>query len=135
MLKQFFTKIASILIALLVLVSTFSFTVDKHYCGDFLVDISFTGEAEGCGMNMDSTATAKKKNCCKYEVQKFEGQDELQTSKVENITFENQQFLTAFLISLNELRIEDNSEVNFYKNFTPPDSPKDFQVLFQSFLI
>jgi hypothetical protein len=133
--KQFFTKIASFSLALLVLFSTFSFTVDKHYCGDFLVDISFTGETEGCGMKMDQPSSTKKKNCCKDEVQKFEGQDELQTSKVENITFENQQFLTALLISYKDLFIKNESVKNFYKDFSPPDIPKDYQIQHQTFLI
>lgn len=133
--KQFLTKIASFTLALLVLLSTFSFTVDKHYCGDFLVDISFTGETEGCGMKMNQPSATKMKNCCKDEVQKFEGQDELQNNKVENITFENQQFLTTFFISYKDLFTENKSDKDFYKDFSPPDIHKDYQVLHQTFLI
>jgi hypothetical protein len=133
--KQFFTKIASFSLAFIVLFSTFSFTVDKHYCGGFLVDISFTGETEGCGMKMDKASATKMKNCCKDEVQKFEGQDELQTNKVQNFTFENQQFLSAFVVSYKDLFVENKSENNFYKDFSPPDIPKDYQILHQTFLI
>lgn len=133
--KQFFTKISSIALAFLVLFSTFSFTVDKHYCGDFLVDVSFIGETEGCAMNMDAVAFTKKKNCCKDEVQKFEGQDELQINKIENFTFEKVQFLTAYFISYKELFLETESKNNFYKDFSPPDIRIDYQVLYQTFLI
>lgn len=133
--KQFLNKIASFALALLVLLSTFSFTVDKHYCGDFLVDVSFTGETEGCGMKMDKTSATKMKKCCKDEVQEIEGQDELQTNKVDNITFENQQFLAVFLTSYNDLFIENESNATFYKDFSPPDISKDYQILHQSFLI
>ena len=42
--KEFLVKISSFLLAFLVLISTFSFTVDSHYCGDFLIEVSFTGE-------------------------------------------------------------------------------------------
>lgn len=133
--KQLLTKIASFSLALLVLLSTFSFTVDKHYCGDFLVDVSFIGETEGCGMKMDQPSATKKKDCCKDEVQKFEGQDELQTSKVENITFENKQFIVSFLVSYQDLFKEIESCNKFYKDFSPPDIPKDYQVLYQNFLI
>ncbi len=132
--KQIFIKIASLTLAFLVLFSTFSFTVDKHYCGDFLIDISFTGETEGCGMKMDTTAI-KKNNCCKDEVQEFEGQDELQINKVKNITFENQLFVAAFSASYNDLFIENSSRNNFYKDFSPPDICIDYQTLYQSFLI
>jgi hypothetical protein len=133
--KHFFIKISSIALAFLVLFSTFSFTVDKHYCGDFLVDVSFIGETEGCAMNMDTVAFTKKKNCCKDEVQKFEGQDELQTNKIESITFENEQFLTAYFISYKKLFLETKSKNNFYKDFSPPNIRLDYQVLYQTFLI
>jgi hypothetical protein len=133
--KQFFIKISSIILAFLVLFSTFSFTVEKHYCGDFLVDVSFTGEAEGCAMNMDLVASSKKKNCCKDEVHKIEGQDKLQSNKMEKISFEKEQFLTAFVISYKDLFVEVESENNFYKDFSPPDITLDYQVLYQAFLI
>tara|TARA_R110002033_G_scaffold155892_1_gene192145 strand:+ start:131 stop:289 length:159 start_codon:yes stop_codon:yes gene_type:complete len=41
-----FYKIASFLMALLVLFSTFSFTVDKHFCGNTLVDTAVFGKGE-----------------------------------------------------------------------------------------
>ena len=73
--KKSFSKIASFLLALLVLFSTFSFTVEKHFCGEFLMDVSFIGHADDCGMDMENVS-AKKKNCCKDEVHHIEGQDE-----------------------------------------------------------
>jgi len=131
--NKLFLKIISFTLAFLVLFSTFSFTVDAHYCGDFLVDISFTGDTESCGMDMEKVS--KKKNCCKDEVHQIEGQDELQTNKIENITFENQQFLTAFLISYKDLFLEINTENSAYKDFSPPDISFDYQISYQSFLI
>lgn len=133
--KQPFTKISSLTLAFLVLFSTFSFTVEKHYCGDFLVDVSFVGKADGCGMKMDEVLPIKKKNCCKDEVHKVEGQDKLQLNKIEKITFEKEQFLTAFIVSYRDLFIIDKSNNNFYKDFSPPDIPLDYQVLYQTFLI
>ncbi|MFY9243206.1 MAG: hypothetical protein WAO74_09280 [Polaribacter sp.] len=133
--KQFLTKISSLSLAFLVLLSTFSFTVDKHFCGDFLVDVSITGKSDNCGMKMDKVSSTKKKNCCKDEVQKIEGQDELQINKVENITFENQQFLISFINSYQILFINFDEELDFYKDFSPPDIPLDYQVQYQSFLI
>jgi hypothetical protein len=133
--RHFFTKITSFTLAFLVLFSTLSFTVAEQYCGDFLVDVSFTGETEGCALKMDNTSVAKKKKCCKDEVHKFKGQDELQTRKVENITFESEQFLNAFVISFKGLWIENNTNNNFYKDFSPPDNPINHQILYQSFLL
>lgn len=131
--KNFFTKISAILLAILVLFSTLSFTVEKHYCGDFLVDVSFTGKTEGCGM--ETNAPIQKKNCCKDEVQKIEGQDKLQFHKIEKISFEKQQFLTAFVISYADLFVNNESVNNLYKDFSPPDIPLDYQILYQTFLI
>jgi hypothetical protein len=133
--KNLFTKISSFLLAFLVLFSTFSFTVEKHYCGDFLVDISFIGKTEACGMQMETVAPTKKKNCCKDEVHKIEGQDKLQFHKIEKISFEKQQFLTAFVISYADLFVNNESKNNFYKDFSPPDIRLDYQILYQTFLI
>lgn len=131
--KQFLTKISSFTLAFLVLFSTFSFTVDTHYCGDFLVDISFTGDTDVCGMEMEKIA--ENRSCCKDEVHQIEGQDELQINKVENITFENQQFLGAFLISYKDLFVETDATSKVYPNLSPPDISFDYQVSYQSFLI
>lgn len=133
--KQNITKIASFTLALIVLFSTFSFTVEKHYCGDFLVDVSFAGETEGCGMKMDNVSQTKMKSCCKDEVHKIEGQDELQIQKVEKFSFEKQQFLASYIITFQELFIINESKNIFYKDFSPPDLPKDYKVLYQTFLI
>ena len=131
--KQVFSKIASILLALLVLFSTFSFTVEKHYCGDFLMDVSFMGDADVCGMEMQKIAA--KKNCCKDEIHKVEGQDKLQTNKTEKITFVKKQFLTAFVVAYTDLFIIKESDTNFYQDFSPPEVSSDYQVLYQTFLI
>ena len=133
--KQFSLKIVTITLSFLVLFSTFSFTVDTYYCGDFLMDVSILGETDGCGMQMDKQVVAEKKNCCKDEVHKVEGQDELQVQKVEQITFENQQFLTSFVVSYQDLFLINELKTNFYKDFSPPDIPKNYQVLYQPFLI
>lgn len=133
--KNLITKISSFLLAFLVLFSTLSFTVEKHYCGDFLVDVSFTGKTKSCGMQMDAVTPTIKKNCCKNETHKIEGQDKLQINKIEKISFEKEQFLTVFLISYNDLFVNNKSENNFYKDFSPPDIRLDYQILFQTFLI
>jgi hypothetical protein len=133
--RQLITKIISFLLAFLVLFSTFSFTVAKHYCGDLLVDVSFTGLAEGCAKPMDSVTSPKNKNCCKDEVHQIDGQDQLQYNKVEKISFSKQQFIKAFLVSYTDLFIKNESENNFYKEFSPPDIRLEYQILYQTFLI
>ena len=133
--KVIFSKILSIFLALIVLLSTMSFTVDKHYCGEFLVDVSFTGKAEGCGMKMDNVATTKKKNCCKDEVHQIDGQDELQQQLKQEFSFENQQFLVSFVKSYQDLFYNSYRNVKYYKDFSPPDIPIDYQSTYQVYII
>ena len=132
--KQVFSNIASLLLALLVLFSTFSFKVEKHFCGDFLIDISFIGDADDCGMHKEKES-AKKKNCCKDEVHYIEGQDELKQTSVDEFNFSKQQFLFAFYFSHSDLFLENKSNRIYFKDSPPPDIPIDYQVLYQSFLI
>ena len=132
--KQHLSKITSFLLALMVLFSTFSFTVEKHYCGESLMDVSFIGDADTCGMDMEKVST-KKKNCCKDEVHFMEGQDELQQIQIDDLDFSKQQFIVSFYISYTDLFIENESNKTNYKNLYLPDIPIDYQVLYQSFLI
>lgn len=133
--KQNFIKISSFALAFLVLFSTLSFTVEKHYCGDFLMDVSFTGDAVNCGMEMEAKASSKKKNCCKDEIQKIEGQNELQLTSFDKISFEKQQFLVAFIFAYNGFFYENLSEKLVLKDFPPPEVYQNYQVTYQTFLI
>ena len=137
--KIFLFKIASFLLALLVLFSTFSFTVEKHYCGEFLMDVSFTGSADDCGMEMEKPSTEgcpiTKKNCCDDKQLAIEGQDELHQTHFEDVNFSKQQFLISLFISYHDLFIENRSNKINYKDQSPPDIPTNYQVLYQSFLI
>lgn len=131
--KSIFIKISSFTLAFLVLFSTLSFTVEKHYCGDFLMDISFIGAAEKC--EMEAKAALKKKNCCKDESHKVAGQDELQLTSIDKITFEKQQFLTAFFASYQDLFVDISTEKLLQKDFPPPEISFNYQVIYQTFLI
>lgn len=133
--KQRFIKITSFTLSFLVLFSTLSFTVEKHFCGEFLMDVSFTGDAADCGMDMEKVTSAKKKGCCKDEVHQIEGQDELQQFSYSDFDLEKQQFVVAFYHSYQELFVQKITQNSFYKDFSPPDIPIDYQVLYQTFII
>jgi hypothetical protein len=133
--KQLFNKISIFLLAFFVLFSTFSFTLETRYCGDLLVDVSFVGEAESCATSVDLIACAKKNNCCKVEIQKVVGQDQLRFHQIEKLSFSKHQFIIFFLVSKNDLFTKKESENKFYKGFFPPDIPLDYQILYQTFLI
>ncbi|WP_299617362.1 hypothetical protein [uncultured Tenacibaculum sp.] len=137
--KSSITKISSILLALLVLLSTFSFTVKKHYCGEFLVGVSYFGGDQGCGdeageEDCDDPQIIKKKNCCKDEITQVEGQEELKNS-AEKFDLEKQQFLVAFITSYNDLFLEEAEQVNLNEYYSPPNLNLDLQVLYEVYLI
>ena len=82
--------------AFLVLFSTVSFTIEKHFCGDVLVDVSMFVEAEKC--DMEALEILKRKRVVKMKIDVFEGQDELKVSAFEDLDFEQQQLFNALLI-------------------------------------
>lgn len=133
MLKQLLHKTFSISLALIVLFSTVSFTIEKHYCGDVLVDVAVFVEAEKCGM--EAMELAQKKSCCKDEIDVVEGQDELKTASFEDLEFEQQQFLSAFIHSyINGFESLPKQTIP-HKDYSPPNLVADIQVLDQVFII
>ncbi|MEN8766179.1 MAG: hypothetical protein ABF302_00815 [Polaribacter sp.] len=134
--KKLVFKIASISLAFLVLFSTLSFTVEKHYCGDFLVDVAYVGHADGCGMEMDARSKTTKKSCCKDELHKIEGQDELQLSADVALVLKAQpEFISSSSNTCHDLFQEISTREFGFKDFSPPDISLNYQVLYQSFLI
>ncbi|PNQ73879.1 hypothetical protein C1T31_06010 [Hanstruepera neustonica] len=123
--------------ALLVLFSTVSFTVEKHFCGDVLVDISVFSEVQKCGMEMDAAEqpSMTKKSCCKDTTDVIKGQDELTVKTFDDIEFEQQVFLVAFSHTYFDL-FEDLTEREIlHKDYSPPNLVYDIQVRDQVFLI
>lgn len=137
--KQFFTKISSFTLALIVLFSTMSFTVEKHFCGDFLVDVSYFGNADSCATEMqtdcDNTTSIKKKSCCKDELQQIEGQDEIRKSSFEDLDIETKKFVAVFVASYINLFKELHNKVIPYKNYSPPYLAFNFQTLYEVFIL
>jgi len=136
--KQFIHKIASVLMAFVVLFSTMSFTIDMHYCGDTLVDTSIFSKAKSCGMESMETSTCEspelKKECCSEDQISFEGENELQLT-FEDLNFEQQVFVSSFIYSY--INLFEGLEENIIplKDYSPPLVVKDILLLDQVFLI
>ena len=56
--KYFFRHTISLLLALLVLVSTQSYSINSHYCGNILVDKSFVKPAKKCAIPHSATISS-----------------------------------------------------------------------------
>jgi hypothetical protein len=127
--KQFIHQILSSLMALLVLASTVSWTVDKHICMGRVMDISLFSHADDCGMDMDM-----EKSCCDDESFTVQGQDDLKIS-LENFDLDQQIFLVSFVQTYFHLFEIDSEEPSTFSEYNPPPLIRDVQVLDQTFLI
>ncbi|WP_250434786.1 HYC_CC_PP family protein [Hanstruepera flava] len=131
--KAVIHRIFSVGMALLVLFSTVSFTVEKHYCGDVLVDVSVFAEVEKCASEAEEMLA--KMDCCKDTVDVIQGQDELSFKTFNDLDFEQQVFLTSFTYSYLNLFEGLPEQIVPFKNYSPPNLVADIRVLNQVFTI
>lgn len=138
--RQLFYKIGSVLMALVVVFSIMSFTINSHFCGDTLVSTSYFSEAKTCGMEMKQDTNIKKcsiskKNCCKDVIQLIEGLDNLKKSEFDSLSYDQQLFLTTFFYTCINLFEGLHNNVIPFKGYAPPLVVKDIQVLDEVYLI
>ena len=124
-------KSFSVVLALLLMLSTISFTVEKHFCRGALVDVALFTDAKGCGMEMN---TETKNSCCKEEKDIVEGQDELKIS-INDLNLEEQQLLATDLSHYLDLFEGLPEQVIPFKEYSPPKLFYDRQVLHEVFII
>ncbi|WBL26107.1 HYC_CC_PP family protein [Zunongwangia sp. HGR-M22] len=136
--KQFFAKIFASIIAVLVLFSTFSFTVDQHFCGKKLVDSAVFTKAKTCGMEMNSATSAEtsitKKSCCTNKKLEVKGQDTLKQN-FNNLDFQQQLVITGFVYSYLQLFEFSEPDCIPFKDYSPPKLVCDIQLQDQVFRI
>ena len=129
--------------AILVLISTLSFSIGKHYCGDHLVDVAIFAEAEKCGMeaadmgseSSDEDTVLMAESCCKDVVDLYEGQDELSLEKTKELNTDQKVFILSFAYVFSGLNTLDSQHNTPYKYDPLPKSTRYIQVLNQVFLI
>ena len=136
-------QLISMAMAVLVLISTLSVSIGKHYCGDHLVDVAIFAEAEKCGMEVadngleasDEESALMKKSCCTDVVDLLEGQDELSFEKTKELSSHQKVFLFSFTYVFSGLfELEPQQQVPF-EHYAPPNVIEDIQALNQVFLI
>ena len=138
MLKQVLHKLFSVIMALLLLLSTVSFTVDKHFCGDTLVETAIFHKAVGCGMEMTKPSSEGcsiiKKNCCNDEQIVVDGQDELNINS-DTLSFDQQRFVASFLHTyINSFQGLDEN-ITSYRLYKPPLVIRQLYKLDETYII
>jgi hypothetical protein len=128
-------KAFSVALSFLVLFSTLSFTVERHYCGDNLVDTAVFTDVKKCGSMDSENMVYVIKPCCKDIVDVFEGQDELSTTDLEKVDQTLKLTLVAYFFSYNALFESLPKQIIPHKDYSPPNLIKDIQVLDETYLI
>ena len=136
--EKIIKKITASILSFIVLFSSMSFAIDEHICGDQVMDVSYFGDADNCGMDeidMSSNISVfKKNNCCKDQI-----------TLLQSSIFNKEKFINLQHVDAEVLFFKANSylgaykdiaiEIEYYTDFSPPDIAQDFQVLHQVFLI
>ncbi|WP_289060929.1 hypothetical protein [uncultured Zobellia sp.] len=124
--------------ALVLLVSTTSFKVEKHYCMGYLVDVAFFSDAQDCGMAMfldeNIGSTVDKMSCCNSELIAMEGQNDVKPS-FNDFNLDQQMVLVAFVYSYGALFEPVGAKHVPYSHYNPPKIIKNIQLLDAVFLI
>ena len=123
--------------AILLLLSTLSITVEKHFCGDVLIDVAVFSNVEKCGMEglESNQEQVTKKSCCKDTLDVVEGQSQLEFKTFDDLDFNQQLFLTSLIVSYDGLFVSLPKQTTPHHNYSPPNLIADIQMLDQVFLI
>ena len=134
---SFAHKTFSVALSFLVLFSTLSLTIEKHFCGDVLIDVAIFSESEKCSDDIAEIDTAEKinKSCCKDEVDVLEGLNQLTTNSFEDLEDLQKQVLFAYSFSYINLFEGLPNVVIPNRDYSPPILIKDIQVLHETYLI
>lgn len=132
--KKVFQKLGSLVMALLVLFSTVSFTVDKHFCGTYLVDLAVFSEAQDCGMEHPTEGEMAGEDGCSDQKISVKGQKELKIS-FNDLELPQQVFLSTFTYSYVDLFEELPKQLIPFSDYSPPLLVYDIQLRDQTFLI
>ncbi|MDG1379782.1 MAG: hypothetical protein P8P73_07235 [Flavobacteriaceae bacterium] len=137
MIKHLFHKISSVGLAMIVLFSTMSFTIEKHFCGDRLVDVALFSKLNKCNMNSSSVELDNlvEKACCKDEVNTVIGQNELLIHSFDDVNADVQiELFNVTQPNYVNTELKFSSKIGF-DNYLPPNLIINRLIINQSFLI
>ena len=134
-----FRKISALLLSMLVLLGSTSFTVSMHFCMEQMESIAIFNDAQECDMMTQAPPCHTEGDhedadgCCEERTNLVEGQDELKEAgsvSVPSLQFFAVLYTIAFYSPTSPL-LEDHN----YKTYFSPTIERDIPVLVQSFLI
>lgn len=135
-------KISAIILSLLVILSSMSFTLNVHMCMGEIDSIALLQESKSCEMSTQQAPCANhdlhnsqptKKDCCEDHSFFVEGQDEL--AKTASFGMPDLHFVAVLYAVAAYLFAQPSIVTTFYKDYSPPLIERDIPVLVQSFLL
>lgn len=137
---QILHKILALIIALAVMFSSMSFTVEKHVCMGEVTDVSIFNEAISCGMDelvcgddKNKEDLVKQTNCCDT-IQEFIPGNQSEQQAIESLDLSKVSLVFAYVYSF-AIELDTNFIDNYVIHSSPPLVSPDIQVLYQTFLI
>lgn len=130
-------KVFSMALALLVLLSTFSFKMETRFCGSNIVDIAVFSKVNSCcdlPINTAAEVQFTQKSCCNNKVISVDG---LKQFKVVPLSVElavEKVFIAPPLFNTPSF-IYTSSVEGYLHNYVPPEREFNFQIQHQVFLI
>lgn len=124
--------------AALVLLSTLSITIEKHYCADTLVDVAVFTEIESCCSSKTpskANTEGEEEGCCNNEINLLVGQDELSLTKAQSLSPTQVLYAVAVAYIFSGKNINTTEDKPDFKAYVPPDPAQDIQLLNEVFLI
>lgn len=130
--------IFSAFLALVVLLSSMSFTIDKHICMGRVQSVAILHDAAPCAMELFAESgenLSKMEGCCRDEQMKIEGK-EFPIKNIKPVAIEYQSLWVAELPKVIEV-FEFNHAVLSHSrvDHAPPLIDREIPILVQSFLI
>lgn len=138
--KKVLFNIVSVTMAVLLLASTISWKVEKHYCLGHLMDIALFTSAQDCGMEVVSQSDESgdhvedSNSCCDDEIIITEGQDDL-VFHDNDFDLAQQFFVFAYAYSYFNLFGNKFEEKRSFDHYPPPIIVKNIHVLDEVYLI
>ncbi len=138
---KFFKSIVSSLLALLVLVSSSSFTVKMHFCGGHVQSVSLIEDADACPMDVQlppchKKMVVKKSGCCEDKHVAYEGKDfNTQVQDFSILSWYATNWIATLPIIMEVIQVNEALAFSNHTPYKPPIVERDIPVFVQSFLI
>ncbi len=138
--KKVINKIISFLLALVVILSTMSFTISSHFCAGNLVQVSYFTKAKSCNNEVkikadNNSCNFSKTSCCEDKIEFVKGLDVYKKPVLKSNDYEDQLFLAYFSTVYNIIYNYLPNKSLLFNDYSPPQLIVDFQVLNEVYLI